>query len=87
MAESTTKPLVVLLIHGGPIDISDMHAHPRIGGILSAWHPGQVGMSAVADIIFGKRAPSGAWRRRGRGRGCGRLALRSRTCRPCMLNH
>ncbi|PRW58847.1 putative beta-D-xylosidase 7 [Chlorella sorokiniana] len=59
IANSTTKPLVVVLTHGGPIDLSEMVASPRVGAILSMWHPSQVGMTAVADILVGNISPSG----------------------------
>jgi len=61
LANRTSTPLVVVLIHGGPLDISDMQASPRVGAVLTAWHPGQYGSTVVADIIFGKTSPSGAW--------------------------
>lgn len=32
----------------------------QVGAILSMWHPGQVGMTAVADILVGNISPSGA---------------------------
>lgn len=59
LATLTTKPLVVVLIHGGPIDVSDMVASPRVGAILSTSYPGQHGAIAVADILLGKTSPSG----------------------------
>ncbi len=35
IANLTTKPLVVVLTHGGPIDLSEMAASPRVS--LVAW--------------------------------------------------
>lgn len=37
LAMRTTKPLVVVLVHNGPIDISELQASPRVGAIVSAW--------------------------------------------------
>lgn len=37
LATRTTKPLVVVLVHNGPIDVSELQASPRVGAILSAW--------------------------------------------------
>ena len=59
MASLTTKPLVVVLVHGGPLDISPMVASPRVGAVLSIWHPGQHGSVAVADLLLGRASPSG----------------------------
>lgn len=59
VAGLTTKPLVVVLVHGGPLDISPMVASTRVGAILSIWHPGQHGSVAVADLLLGRASPSG----------------------------
>ncbi|KAL4443344.1 hypothetical protein ABPG75_011081 [Micractinium tetrahymenae] len=59
LAAATSKPLVVVLVHGGPLDISDMLASPRVGAILSAWIPGQHGALGIADLLLGKAVPSG----------------------------
>ncbi|KAL4434180.1 hypothetical protein ABPG75_000621 [Micractinium tetrahymenae] len=59
VASLTTKPLIVVLVHGGPLDVSSMVESPRVGAILSIWHPGQHGSVAVADLLLGKASPSG----------------------------
>ena len=41
-AVNTKTPIVVVLIHGGPLDVSWMHNSDRVGAIMSAWYPGQV---------------------------------------------
>ena len=41
-AVNTDTPIIVVLIHGGPLDVSWLEESPRIDAILSAWHPGQV---------------------------------------------
>ena len=43
LARRTDTPLVAILVHGGPVDVSWLQASPRIGAILTAWYPGQVG--------------------------------------------
>ena len=43
-AVNTNTPIVVVLIHGGPLDVSWMDKSDRIGAIMSAWYPGQVGL-------------------------------------------
>ena len=60
VAKGTSKPLIVVLFHGGPLDVSEMLDSPRVGAILSAGMPGQHGAAAVADILVGAVAPSGA---------------------------
>lgn len=37
LATKTKTPLVTVLVHGGPIDVSAMHASPRVGAIMTAW--------------------------------------------------
>lgn len=41
-AVNTDTPIIVVLIHGGPLDVSWLEESPRVDAILSAWHPGQV---------------------------------------------
>ena len=42
LARRTSTPLVVVLVHGGPVDVSWLQESPRIGAMLTAWYPGQV---------------------------------------------
>ncbi|KAA6425682.1 MAG: beta-glucosidase-related glycosidase, partial [Trebouxia sp. A1-2] len=57
-AVNTDTLIIVVLVHGGPLDISWLEESDRISGILSAWYPGQ-GAAGIADILFGKTSPSG----------------------------
>lgn len=59
VTDLTTKPIIVVLVHGGPLDVSEMEATPRVGAILTLWFPGQTGSAALGDILVGKIAPSG----------------------------
>lgn len=50
--------MIVILLHGGPLDISRLQQHPRVGAILAAGMPGQ-GAGGIADVLFGRAAPAG----------------------------
>lgn len=41
-AQRTNASIVVVLIHGGPLDVEWLQNSPRVGAILTAWYPGQV---------------------------------------------
>jgi beta-glucosidase len=53
--KSRGKPLILVLTGGSPIALPDDIAD----AILFAWYPGEMGGTAVADIIFGDVVPSG----------------------------
>ncbi|KAH1122918.1 hypothetical protein J1N35_006078 [Gossypium stocksii] len=59
VAKSAKKPVVLVLLSGGPIDVSFAKDDPRIGAILWAGYPGQGGSIALAEIIFGDHNPGG----------------------------
>ena len=54
---ATGKPVVVLLINGGPLAINYLSAHAP--AIIEGWYLGQETGPAVADVIFGQASPSG----------------------------
>lgn len=51
------KPTVVMLLAGSSIDLSE--AERRANAVFCAWYPGARGGKAVADLLFGRRSPSG----------------------------
>ena len=53
----TGKPVVLVLMSGRPLDISEEMALPV--SILQVWHPGVEAGNAVADVLFGDYNPSG----------------------------
>lgn len=55
--KESRKPLVVVLMGGAPI--CSPRLHELADAILMAWYPGQAGGTAVANVLFGKRSPSG----------------------------
>jgi beta-glucosidase len=51
------KPVIVVVMAGRPLALSSIESY--CNAILYAWHPGTMGGPAIADVIFGKRYPSG----------------------------
>jgi beta-glucosidase len=51
------KPVVLVLSAGRPIEL--YRVEPKMDAILAIWQPGTCGAQAVADILLGKRSPSG----------------------------
>lgn len=58
-AAANGKPLVVVLISGGVIDVSDLMQNANVTAIIWAGYPGQSGGQAIADVVVGTEAPSG----------------------------
>ena len=48
---------IVVLVGGGPIDMTQWIDNAK--GIISAWYGGMEGGNALAEVIFGKKNPSG----------------------------
>lgn len=57
VAMASRGPTILVLMCGGPVDVSFAQFHPRIAGIIWAGYPGQAGGAAIADAIFGKLNP------------------------------
>lgn len=57
VAVAAKKPVVLVLLTGGPVDVSFAKYNPKIGSILWAGYPGQAGGTAIAQIIFGDHNP------------------------------
>ncbi len=55
-ARAAGKPFAVVLVGGGAIDVRDTGG---AGAVLVGWLGGQAFGSAVAQVLFGERAPSG----------------------------
>lgn len=57
VAKAAKKPVTLVLLCGGPIDVSFAKSDPKIGAILWAGYPGQAGGHAIAQVIFGEYNP------------------------------
>ena len=54
--KKTGKPIVVVLLTGRPLDLSEIKDIPD--AILNAWYPGSEAGNAIADVLFGAVNPS-----------------------------
>ncbi|KAK9665621.1 hypothetical protein RND81_14G124300 [Saponaria officinalis] len=59
VAEAAQKPVVLVLLCGGPVDVSLARDDEKVGSILWAGYPGEAGGVAVADVVFGDHNPGG----------------------------
>jgi beta-glucosidase len=59
----TGTPTVVVLVNGRPLSIRWAAEH--IPAIIEAWHPGERGGDAVADVLFGDFNPNAETEARG----------------------
>uniref|UniRef100_A0A2P2K7Z9 Uncharacterized protein MANES_15G006300 n=1 Tax=Rhizophora mucronata TaxID=61149 RepID=A0A2P2K7Z9_RHIMU len=59
VARAARGPTILVLMSGGPIDVSFAKNDPRIGAILWVGYPGQAGGTAIADVLFGTTNPGG----------------------------
>lgn len=54
---ATGKPIVLVIMAGRPLTLAPIL--DKVDAILYAWHPGTMGGSAIADLLFGVEVPSG----------------------------
>ncbi|KAE8671268.1 Beta-xylosidase/alpha-L-arabinofuranosidase 2 [Hibiscus syriacus] len=59
VAKASRGPTILVLMSGGPIDVSFAKNDPRIATILWAGYPGQAGGAAIADVLYGTTNPGG----------------------------
>ncbi|XP_037040153.1 beta-xylosidase/alpha-L-arabinofuranosidase 2-like [Bradysia coprophila] len=52
-------PVILIVISGGAIDLSDYKNDSRVGAIIWAGYLGQSGGEAIANVLFGNYNPSG----------------------------
>lgn len=59
VSRATKRPVVLVILSGGPVDVSFAVNDPQISSIIWAGYPGQAGGQALAEIIFGDYNPGG----------------------------
>ncbi|XVF64749.1 hypothetical protein PTKIN_Ptkin09bG0191900 [Pterospermum kingtungense] len=59
IASTANKPVILVLLCGGPVDITFAKNDQNIGSIIWAGYPGEAGGTALAEIIFGDHNPGG----------------------------
>ncbi|CAH8305323.1 unnamed protein product [Eruca vesicaria subsp. sativa] len=59
VARASKGPVILVLMSGGPIDVTFAEKDPKISAIVWAGYPGQEGGTAIADILFGAANPGG----------------------------
>ncbi|XP_035701811.1 beta-xylosidase/alpha-L-arabinofuranosidase 1-like [Folsomia candida] len=53
------EPVILFVVSGGVVDLSEWKDDPRVGAIIWAGYLGQAGGEAIADVLFGRYNPSG----------------------------
>ena len=57
VASVSKKPIILVLVGGGPLDISFAKKDSRVASILWIGYPGEAGGKALAEVIFGDYNP------------------------------
>ncbi|KAF3772540.1 putative beta-D-xylosidase 6 [Nymphaea thermarum] len=59
VAKVSKIPVILVLVGGGPVDVSFARDNELIGSILWIGYPGEAGGQAVTEVIFGEHNPGG----------------------------
>ncbi|GKV40475.1 hypothetical protein SLEP1_g48120 [Rubroshorea leprosula] len=59
VAMASKGPTIVVLMCGGPVDVSFAQNGPHISAFIWVGYPGQAGGAAIADILYGATNPEG----------------------------
>jgi hypothetical protein len=57
VAKASKKPVILVILCGGPVDITFAKNNDKIGGIIWAGYPGELGGRALAQVVFGDYNP------------------------------
>lgn len=58
-SKPASTPVVLVLVNGGPVDVSTAVESDQVAAILEAFQPGELGADAMIDIMDGTSSPSG----------------------------
>ncbi|KAF9690182.1 hypothetical protein SADUNF_Sadunf01G0169100 [Salix dunnii] len=58
IANASTRPVILVIMSGGGMDVSFAKTNDKITSILWVGYPGEAGGATIADIIFGSYNPS-----------------------------
>ena len=72
VAAAANRPIVLVLVNGGPISLPWAAASADVGAIVEAWYGGAEAGTALADVLFGRWVASGGLRGAARDAPCSR---------------
>ena len=58
VARASARPVILVLLCGGPVDVSEAAGWARVGAVIWMGYPGQAGGEALARVLFGDFNPS-----------------------------
>jgi len=59
VARASAKPVVVVLVNGGPLAVRELKESGKVGAIVEAFFPGQYAAEAIMQLILGEASFSG----------------------------
>ncbi|KAL6875728.1 hypothetical protein ACP4OV_013241 [Aristida adscensionis] len=59
VATAARRPVILVILSGGPVDVTFAQTNPKVGAILWAGYPGEAGGLAIARVLFGEHNPGG----------------------------
>lgn len=59
VAKASKEPIVVVVMTGGPLDLSPIRNTSNVGALVWCGYPGQSGGQAMADVLYGTYNPGG----------------------------
>ncbi len=55
--QNENRPIVLIITSGSAVAVPELH--DLVDAVMYAWYPGQQGGTAIAEILFGDKSPSG----------------------------
>ena len=57
LRKKNSRPIIAVITGGSPMNLAEIHE--LADAVVLAWYPGEEGGTALANLIFGKKSPSG----------------------------